>query len=99
MKAGTRVYDRRGATTVQLDAVHRPDGSLAIEGYDCGEAPMDAYGQEDLEYELVIPAGEVQKAVCAILRDYLASTGTPITALRECLDAAKVKHKFRVIPG
>ncbi len=99
MKTGTRVYERRGATTVQLDAVQRPDGSLAIEGFDCGAAPMETYGREDLEYELLIPASEVQKAVCALLRAYLASTGTPITALRECLQTAKVKHKFRVIPG
>jgi hypothetical protein len=98
MAQRTRIYERRGATSVQLDALQNADGSLTISGYDCGEAPMEAFGREDLEYELTIPADEMAKAVVALLRALLAPSGTPITTLRQCLEAGTVGHDFRHIP-
>jgi len=98
MEQTTRIYEQRGATTVLLDAVRKADGSLTIAGFDCGAAPMESYGREDLEYELTIPAAEVPGMVTALLKAFLAQTGTPITALRSCLEAGGVRHSFRIIP-
>jgi hypothetical protein len=98
MEQTTRIYEEKGATTVWLDAIRRADGSLTIAGFDCGEAPMEAYGREDLEYELTIPAAEMPKVLTALLKALLAPSGTPITTLRACLDAGQVRHTFRFIP-
>lgn len=94
----TRIYQRDGATKIQLDAIHNPDGSLTISGYDLGDAPMQSYGREDLEYELTIPAKEVPRLLAALLQAFLTNTEMPVTTLRTLLDQNQITHRFRCVP-
>jgi hypothetical protein len=93
-----RIYEAHGPTTVWLDARFSEDGSLVIDGYDQGEAPRQMHGRDDLEYELAIPEAELRKTLLALLRAYVEETGTPVTAIRKCLDDAGVSHSFRILP-
>ncbi len=87
-----------GPTKVWLDAVLHDDGSFTLAGYDLGQAPQEAYGREDLEYELTIPAASVPATLAAVLGALLANETTPVTALRRILDNASIPHRFRFIP-
>lgn len=94
----TRVFEERGATTVLLDAIQRADGGFTLSGYDLGDGPREAYGRDDLEYELTVGREAMPAAFVALLRAVLAGSGTPVTALRACLEADRVPHKFRIVP-
>lgn len=93
-----QIYRRDGATKVTLEAVQNSDGSLTISGCDLGQAPLKAYGESELEYDLTIPASSVPKVMAALLRVVLAPSETPITTLRQILDTERIPHRFRVLP-
>ena len=94
----TRIFQRDGSTRIRLDAVRNADGSFTISGYDAGAAPLETYGRDELEYELKIPSRAMPAAFIAILQALLATSETPITTLRNALEAGKADYTFRVLP-
>ncbi len=94
----TQIYQRDGTTKTRIDVIHNADGSVTVSGYDWGAAPEAAFGRDELDYELRIPAHAVPAAVTALLRAVLAPSETPMTTLRAALEADQVDHKFQILP-
>lgn len=75
-----------------------PDGGIALEGHDVGEAPRRSFGSDDYEYTLTIPADGLQQLALALLKDRLAGDLSAVSTLRSICSEHDIPARFRSYP-
>lgn len=89
-----KLVERRGPTSVYIDAEITKTGDVLISGQDVGEAPKQAFGSSDYEYFLTIPAAEKDRLILELLSALYTDDDRAVSKLKERLDAAGITAHF-----
>lgn len=69
MHRSVRLFERRGATSIFIDAEIDADGTVVVSGQDIGEAPSAAFGGSDHEYWVHLPVAQKPALLAALRRE------------------------------
>lgn len=83
-----------GARFRRLTLMTEPDGALTLRSHDMGAAPEAAWGLDDDEVTLTIPAGQVGRFALALAAEHLAGGADAVARLSEFCEAHDVPHRF-----
>lgn len=88
------LYRLDGPTRVRVVALIDDDGHLVIYGRDTGEAPRQAFGEDEYEYLLTVPADQQDRLLLLLLQHGFAGP-TAVSTFRAWLQEAGVEHEFQ----
>lgn len=100
MAPSTELYRREwttdeGQEITVVSARFTEDGSLRIDGWDMGSTVEEFWGDDDYEYWLVIPPGEIPKLSVELLRyAFNAENALRFSELRKLCEEAGIEVKF-----
>ena len=93
-----QLYEKRGKTSVYIDAKIEENGDLLISGQDVGELPSKFWGDLDYEYWLNV-ASENKDRVFKSLIEYCDQVGIPASSTSRNKDEALLTLLEKVYGG
>lgn len=84
----------KGPTSIYIDVEITEEGDLLFSGQDIGHAPMEAFGDSDYEYWLLVKAEHKDQVLLALLEKFYSSNTRVISELREYLNAKGIPNEF-----
>jgi len=100
MAQPTELYRRewttdKGREIAVVSAGFNDDGSLRINGWDMGSTVEEIWGDDDYEYWIVIPPGEIPKLSIELLRHaFNAEAPLRFSDLRKLCEEAGIEVEF-----
>ena len=88
------LYEKRGETSVYIDASITRAGDLQLYGQDIGSAPSGAFGDSDYEYWLTVPGEHKDRVLLLLLKRLYGGDSTAVTGLRVFLESEGIPCKF-----
>ena len=89
------LFNKRGTTSIYIDARIEDSGDLRFSGQDIGEAPEQIFGKDDYEYWLTVPAAEKDRLLLALIEKIYRGKASVVSEMREFLDERNIPYGFQ----
>ncbi len=89
-----KLVQRRGSTSILIEAEINGKGDLVFSGQDIGKAPSEFFGDSDYEYWLTIRAEHKGAMLVALIEKHYAGNPEVISILREYLESKNIPCEF-----
>ena len=90
----TELYRADGAEFRSVRLKIHPDGSLRLDCQDIGENVLNFWGDDDYEFWVDVPAGELRKLAFTLLREKFANRSDAVDEFRDFCKREGVEHKW-----
>lgn len=89
-----KLVQRRGPTSILIEAEINGKGDLVFSGQDIGKAPSEFFGDSDYEYWLTIRAEHKDAMLLALIEKHYAGKPCLISMIKECLESKNIPCVF-----
>ena len=83
-----------GARYLRVTLLIEPDGALVLRSHDMGATQEAAWGLDDDEVTLSVPAGQAGRLALALAAEFLAGGADAIVRLAELCEARDVPYRL-----
>jgi len=90
----TELYRQEGSEFRSVRLEIREDGALRLDCQDMGANVKRMWGDEDYEFWVDVPAGELRKLAFALLREKYANRAGAVDEFRDFCKEAGIEHKW-----
>ena len=89
-----KLCEKRGETSVFIDAEITAEGNLVLSGQDVGKAPQEHWGDSDYEYWLVVKGENKDRVLLALMEKLYTGNTHAITELMGLLKGKNIPYQF-----
>ena len=94
MPQSIRLYEKRGDTSIFIDAAITASGDLQISGQDLGRAPEEFWGDSDYEYWATVRSGHKDRVLLALIERVFAGRASAVSDFRKFLKSKGIACEF-----
>ncbi|MFW9919324.1 MAG: hypothetical protein ACFFED_06980 [Candidatus Thorarchaeota archaeon] len=87
------LVEKRGETSIFIDAEIDDEGRLVVSGQDIGRAPKEFWGDSDYEYWVIIPPEEKDKLLLALIELVYKDDLYLVSKFRDFLSQKGIKRE------
>ena len=89
-----RLYEKKGETSIFIDAGITDAGDLQISGQDIGEAPKKIFGDIDYEYWLTVRSEHKDRVLLALIERMFLNNPSVVSEFQGFLKAKGIPCEF-----
>ena len=89
-----KLYEKRGETSIFIDAEITDSGDLQLSGQDIGKAPREFWGDDDYEYWLIVPSEQKDRTLLALLEELYGGNPRAVSGFQEFLKRKGIPCAF-----
>ena len=90
--------NRSPPTSITISLDNGADGGIRLSGHDIGQAPKDAFGSDDYEYWIDIPAEGLRPLLEVMLADKYRDRPCAVSEFRAFCEQHDLPHQSRSWP-
>jgi len=89
-----RLYEKRGETSIFIDAEINDKGSVVLSGQDLGKAPEEFWGDSDYEYWIVVEQQHKDHLLLSLIKDKFGGSAQAFSNFQDYLTKEGIPYDF-----
>jgi hypothetical protein len=89
-----RLYEKRGETSIFIDAEINDKGSVVLSGQDLGKAPEEFWGDSDYEYWIIVDQQQKDHLLLSLIKDKFGGNAQAFSNFQDYLINEGIPYDF-----